>query len=412
MPKNKKSIGRRQFIGGTASAGVGLMAAPRLATGVLGANERVVMGIIGSGGMGRGHMKNLRRKGVVWAAVCDVYEPNRNEGINIAKRGNPGEVKGYNEHEKLLERKDLDAVLIGSPEHSHHNHLIDAVRAGKDAYSEKPMSWSIEEGANMVREVRKTDRIVQIGMQRRSSPACFEAKEIIDSGALGTVFYVRAEWYWNFARKFTGQVDKGKLDWKRFCGPGRDVEYTPAKYGTWRNFWTFSGGNVTDQGVHLMDVIQWFMDAPQVRSATQFGKVYRTEPSQVPDVFSCTMEYPKFMATWTLCYTNNTWWDDWHITFHGDKATLAINESGWKLCTTSSKWDKGLPKMAKENLPGGVTSTGPHHDNFLACIKSRKQPNATVEKGFEAVRTLHLANIALHKKRQATLDSDGVTVKS
>jgi predicted dehydrogenase len=412
MPTKKRNIGRRTFIGGAAGTTLGVMAAPRLATGVLGANERVVLGIIGAGGMGRNnHMNGFRKKGAVFAAVCDVYEPNRDEAIKLAKRGNPNEVKGYNEHEKLLERKDLDAVVIASPEHWHHDHLIDTVRAGKDAYSEKPMSWSIEEGANMVREVRKTDRIVQIGMQRRSAPACHEAKELIDTGVLGNVHYVRAEWFWNFSKTFDGQVDRGKLDWERFRKDRSDMDYTPARFAWWRYYWPFSGGNVTDQGVHLMDVVQWFMGVSQPISALQFGEVYRMEPADTPDVFNCTFEYPKFMATWTLCYTNNTWRNSWHITFHGDKASLGINEAGWRLCDKVDDWKKGMPKAKKESMPGGVTSTGPHHDNFLACIKTRKQPNATVETGFQGVRTLHLANIAYHKRKRAELAADGVTVK-
>ena len=413
MPTRKTRIQRRRFMSKTAGAGLGLVATQHLARNVLGANERVVLGIIGAGGMGRrNHMRDFIRKGAVFAAVCDVYGPNRDAGLSMAKRNNRNEIKSYNEHERLLERNDLDAVIIASPEHQHHDHLIDAVRAGKDAYSEKPMAWSIEQGANMVKEVRKTDRIVQIGMQRRSAQPCFEARDIVANGELGNVHFVRAEWYWNWSKKYTGKVDKSKLDWKRFCGRAGDVEYSPPRYEWWRYYWPFSGGNVTDQGVHLMDVVQWFMGVDRPISALQFGENYKMDPSDTPDTFCCTFEYPKFMSTWTLCYTNDTWRDGWHITFHGDRATLALNEAGWRLLDSKSDWRMGIPKSRRFHLPGGVTSTGAHHVNFLECLKSRKQPNATVERGFEAVRTLHLANIAFHQKKRVWLNDDGVTVRS
>ncbi len=142
----------------------------------------------------------------------------------------------------MLDRKDIDAVLIATPEHWHHNHLVDAIRAGKDAYCEKPMSHSIEEGADMVKEVRKTDRVVQIGMQRRSSPAILECQKILEAGTLGEINLVRAEWYWNMGIR-TKAVLPGKLDWDRFVGPARKQPFDPVRYRNWRYFWDFSGGN-------------------------------------------------------------------------------------------------------------------------------------------------------------------------
>ena len=376
-------LNRRQFLGTTA-AGLGALAAPRLVTGVLGANEKPVMGIIGSGGMGRHHMNVFKKLGVGFAAVSDVYEPNR---------------------------KDIDAVVIASPEHWHHDHLIDTVKAGKDSYCEKPMCWSIEQGANMVKEVAKTDRIVQVGMQRRSSPAIHQMKQFFDDKALGDIYVVRAEWYWNVDVNRDASLP-GKLDWERFCGPAGKQEFEPIKFRAWRYYWPFSGGNETDQGTHLMDVVQWMMGAQQPLSAVQFGDVYRAKPTETPDVFCCTFEFPKFMCTWTLGYTTNTWRNGWSICFQGTKAALFLTEAGYRIFDQVNGWEKGLPKPAKEYMPGGVTDTTPHIQNFLDCVKSRKQPNATVEIGHRAVRPLHLANIALRKKTRAYLDADGVTVKA
>ncbi len=410
MSENKTS--RRRFLRKsltTGAAGVALssMNAASYAR-VLGANEKIRMGIIGTGGMGRHHMGVFKNMGVDWIAVCDLYEPHLAEGMKMAAPG----AKSYKYSEKLLENKDLDAVLIAAPEHWHHDLLIDAMAAGKDTYCEKPMCWSIEQGKEMVEAVRKTDRVVQIGMQRRSSPLIRKIKkEIFDTGKLGDIFMVRAEWYWNLGVDPNPQIDRTKLDWERFCGPAGVQDYSPVKYRYWRYFWPFSGGNETDQGTHLMDVIMWMMDSDTPVSAVQIGENFRAKPTETPDNFCCTFHYPKFLATWTLSYTNNTWRDAWSICFQGTKATLFLTEAGYRVFDQVNGWEKGLPKPVMEELPGGVTRTEPHTQNFLECLRTRKQPNATVELGAKGVRPLHLANAAMKSGRQASLAEDGVTIK-
>ncbi len=417
----QEQMNRRTFVGGAVGAGVAL-AAPVFSKRVLGANDRIAMGIIGSGGMGRGHMKRfLSQGGMEWAAVCDVYEPNLQEGLKIAGP----QAKGYRDHRELLDRKDIDAVLIATPEHWHHDHLIDALRAGKDAYCEKPMSWSIKQGANMVKEVRKTDRIVQIGMQRRSSPIVREVKRLIEEGNLGEINLVRAEWWWNINLNREIKIAADQLDWARFVGPPRTYPETkrpvdlkqpfdPVRFRYWRYFWDFSGGNMTDQGTHLMDVIQWCMNAEKPVAALSYGSVYKLHPSETPDTFCAIFEYPKFTCTWTLTYTNS-FEKGWAIVFHGRKASLELSEAGYRLYPepwsekSYARWE--IPAGMTENMPGGVTSTEPHIKNFLECVRSRQQPNAPVEVGHQAVRALHLANIAHHKKTRAVLADDGTTVK-
>ena len=213
---NPKSTGlsRRKLLN-AAAAGVGTLAlagcqpgqrvskygmstAPKPGRKIRGANEKILMGIIGSGGMGRHHVKSMldNNQDVEFIAACDIYEPNRKQAAKEAAERGSDNVQLFNEHEKLLDIKEIDAVVIGSPDHWHERHLIDTVLAGKDAYCEKPMSWSIDQGANMVRQVRRAKRIVQIGMQRRSTPSIIEAKKVVDSGFLGEVSLVRAHWYW------------------------------------------------------------------------------------------------------------------------------------------------------------------------------------------------------------------------
>jgi predicted dehydrogenase len=417
-PQNGSSTpwSRRRFLNTAAGASAAVLGARRLAAQaikpgrrVLGANDRIVMGIIGAGGMGRGHMENFQNVGgMEWAAVCDVYEPNLQKGMKIAD----GNAKGFAEHERLLDRKDIDAVLIATPEHWHHDHLIAAVAAGKDAYCEKPMCWNLQQGREMIDAVRKSDSIVQIGMQRRSSPVIRdEVKKVFEDGTLGKIHMVRAEWYWNFKVDPHAEAERDKLNWERFCGPAGVQEYSPVKYRYWRYYWPFSGGNETDQGTHLMDVVLWMMNAKQPKSAVQWGTVYENKPTETPDTFCCTFEFPDFLCTWTLGYTTNTWFNGWSITFQGTRGALFLTEAGYRLFNQVNGWEKGWPKPAKQTLPGNVTSTVPHIQNFLECVRSRKEPNAPVEIGFQGVRPLHLANAALKSNRRAVLEDDGVTIR-
>jgi predicted dehydrogenase len=398
-------ITRRKFLGGTAAVGLGVLAHPAFGGRVFGANDRVVMGIIGAGGMGRGHMDNFKDQGVDWAAVSDAYGVHLDAGLEIAGP----RAKGYTDHRSVLDRKDIDAVLIATPEHWHHNHLVDAVRAGKDAYCEKPLAWSIEQGADMVAEVRKTDRVVQVGMQRRSSPILQECKALIDQGTLGEINLVRAEWYWNVNIRLRS-VLQNKLDWERFVGPAPKQPFDPYRFRFWRYFWDFSGGNMTDQGTHLIDVIQWLTNTPGPTAAQCSGAVYKLQPGETPDTFCAIFEYPRFTCTWTLTYTN-AFQNGWGIVFQGQKGTLELCEQGYRLYQepwVGSRWVR--PDPVKEKLPGGVTQTVPHIKNFLECLRTRQQPNATIEVGHQAVRSLHLANIAYHKKTRAVLGEDGKTV--
>jgi predicted dehydrogenase len=397
-------LGRRQFLARAAGAAVALSAASYRQ--VLGANDRVLLGLIGSGRRGRNLMSEfLKHKGVEFVAVSDVYEPHLNQGLKEAN----GKAKPYADHRPLLDEKDLQAVVLATPDHWHHDQLVDSLRAGKDVYLEKPMSLSLAQGAKMVQAVRATNRVVQIGMQRRSSPGVLAAKKLVDDGALGEVTLVRAHWYWNMPRLAKDRPLAGKLDWQRFCGPAGEQPLSRAGYANvafwnWRYFWPFSGGNMTDQGTHLLDVIQWFLnDGKPPRSAVCQGQVQRLQPSETPDVFAAVFEYPKFLATWTLAYTNS-YQDGWQIVFQGDQATLEIDGQGYRVFPDPGRGRRLPPPSKQEDLP---LPTAPHVANFLDCLRTRKDPNAPVEVGHHAVAGPHLANYALRNHCRAVLGADG-----
>lgn len=404
----KNALNRRRFIGATGAA-TALATLPNLfPPSVLGANERVLMGIIGPGGRGRGVMQECKGFGAQFIAVCDAYKPNVERGLELAEPN----AKSFGDFRKLLEMKEIDAVVIATPEHQHAVNLIATVQAGKDSYCEKPMSHSIEEGAEMVKAVRNTDRIVQIGMQRRSSPAVHEAKKIMEEGRCGNVHMVKAYWNWNTANPLNNSPLDGELDWEAFCYPAPVSEFQPMKYRYWRVFWDFSGGHCTDQGTHLMDVVQWFMDSGTPRSAECFGRTFKQEGAETPDNFMAIFDYGNFIASWTLSYTNK-FRNGWTIEFQGDGGTLQIDDRGSRYWADSDSRNRGRNYADKPDWEfQGPLPTVPHVENFLECVKSRKEPNAPVEVGHRAVCGPHLANVAYKNKTRAFLNEDATQVKT
>jgi len=403
----KNSMNRRHFIAGMGATGLGFLTA-RSWSRVLGANDRIAMALIGSGGRGRGVMQIfLKNPGVEFSTICDVYEANIAEGIKIA-----GEhAKSTYEYSEVLDNKEIQAVLIATPDHWHGPMLFDGIKAGKDIYLEKPMSHSIKEGVKMVKAVRESKQIVQIGMQRRSSPAVQAAKKIVDDGVLGDVVLARAQWHWN-QRPLPKTVDlQGKLDWDRFQAPCKHKRPPDGvRFRVWRNFWDYSGGHCTDQGTHLMDVIQWFLnDGKPPVSAQCHGATYNLIGADVPDTFCAVYEYPKFLATWTLTY-GNSYHDGWTIIFQGRKGTMELDDRGYRVYAEPWPKDGSRPEAVME-YKGGIP-TEPHVENFLECIRSRKEPNAPVEVGHHAVCGPHLANVSLLRKRRATLNPEATKVKA
>ena len=375
-------------------------AAPMLLpSSAAGANERVSIALIGAGGRGRRVLAAFRELGSPAPAVCDVYQPNLAKGIEAADDG----AQGYGDYRRILERDDIDAVLIATPDHWHVPMMLDAVSAGKDVYCEKPMSHSISEGVRAIRGVRATDRIVQIGMQRRSTPWIVEMQKEVAGGAIGTITMARAEWNWAISAPLDNSSLEGELDTASFVGSAaKSLE--PMMFRKWRYFWAFSGGNMTDQGTHLMDVIQWFSGVGPPRSAVCQGTVIGMSGSQTPDCFSASFDYGSFLASWNLNY-NNDYQNGWTIELLGDKGTLVLNGGGYKLYGAPWRRDPEPVKAHEDRLP-----TIPHVRNFLECVKSREEPNAPVEVGHTAVCGPHLANIAFHRRSMAFLNPEATEV--
>ncbi|MFH1740486.1 MAG: Gfo/Idh/MocA family oxidoreductase [bacterium] len=403
---------RRRFLSkatrsGAALAAVASLGKPRQSVA---ANDRILMGLIGSGGRGRRLTQLCLRAepAIQFVGVCDAYEPRRLAGLEIVGP----DAKGFVDHRRLLEMDEIDAVIIATPEHLHGPQLLDAVAAGKDVYVEKPMTYSVEEGVRIIQAVRKSDRIVQVGMQRRSAPMCLEAKSLVDQGVLGNVTLVRAQWYWNVGPLDPNVQFQGDFNWELFLGPAPKRPVDPRRALQWNWYWEYSGGMVTGQGVHLMDLVQWFMGKGTPRSAVMQGGSYRLG-SECPDVFTAGYEYDGFTASWALSY-NNCFDNGWKVTFHGTEGTLVIGEpifaegeTGYRIYREPWRDMENRKPIYKseEGLP-----TEPHIDNWLECLRSRKEPNAPVEVGHTAAAPCHIANLAYRNKTVAKLDKNCTTV--
>jgi predicted dehydrogenase len=380
---------RRKFLAGALVAPLFI---PRSAWG---ANDKLAYGLMGAGGRGRYLNQNFQKLGAECVAVAEVYEPY----VQQALKDSPN-AKTYVDYRELLQQSGLDAVVIASPDHQHSPMLMAALAAKKDAYLEKPMSHSLEQSQQMIRAVRQSSQIVQVGMQRRSAPAVIQAKQLLDSGILGRITMAKPMWNWNVSKPLDNSPLPGKLDWNRFLGSAKSRDLEPMRFRSWRYFWDYSGGNMTDQGTHLMDVVQWFTNSGPVRSAVSYGQAAKNTGSEVPDVFCAVFEYEKLMATWTLNYCNS-YDNDWSIQFQGDEATMIIDSVGYRI------WKEPVPKNPQPvQTVAAPIPIEPHIQNFLDCVKSRKEPNAPVEVGASAVSAPHLANLAFHQDRRVRMKPD------
>ncbi len=394
---------RRAFLKTSAAS---LAAAPMfIPRSAWGANDRPAFGAIGTGGRGRWLHGVFQKLEAQCVAVCDVYEPN----LEAAKKQSPADVKSYVDYKELLAQAGIDFVVIATPDHHHCPNLLDSLAAGKDVYLEKPLSLNLDESARMMAAVQKSKQIVQIGMHRRSMPFVMRAARLVEEGILGKITMAKAMWNWHFDLPLDNSPLPGKVDWERFQGSARRRPLEPMRVRWWRAFYDYSGGNMTDQGTHLMDVIQWMSRSGPPKSAVAQGYVSGAPGAEVPNVFNATFDYGDFIASWALNY--RTVYDfDWSIQIIGEKGAMVLDRTGARVF--SDPGSGGAPwslKTAGELIyqERDRDSGEAHPQNFLDCIKSRKTPNCTVEIAAAAVTGPHLANIALREDRKVKLGKDG-----
>lgn len=381
-------VGRRGFVLASGVAGFGQ---------ILGANDRFRGGIIGSGSRGRYLTGEFKEIGVEMAAVCDVYEPNLAEGLKVANSG----AKAYDNYRRLLDDKSIDVVIVATPDHWHAQMTIDAVKAGKDVYVEKPMAHTIDEGFAVIKAVRETGRVVQVGTQRRSFDLFIEARKLVDTGVLGDVHLVTSQWM-SYQEDFPQRSLEGKLDWKQWLGSAPARVLDPARFFGWYYYWDYSGGLLVGQAAHIVDAINWFMNSGVPLAVSCTGGKPHVKGVEVPETAVICIEYPEdYVATFTLGYRSMRYnsFNDQIEQFHGTKARFDIGREWYALYPQSNAIE--MKPSVEKKLPGSFwPAARAHIRNFLDCVQSRKDPNATVEMGQNTNIVLAMAMDSLRSGRR------------
>jgi predicted dehydrogenase len=362
---------------------------------ILGANDRIRIAGLGTGGRGT-FLLSLAKKmeNTEIVAVCDAAEFRR----AAAKKALGGTPQEYLDYREVLGRGDIDAVVIGSPDHWHGPMTVDAVKAGKDVYVEKPVSHSIEDGERTEKAVTASRQIVQVGYQQRSWEHFIAAKELVANGSLGQITLVLTSWYQDYVINMQKPpvVDASKVDWKRFLGSARSQPFDPLRYARWRWFWDFGGGHLTDLYSHYGDVVQWYMNDTRALAAQSMGARHALPQLECPDTINTVWEYAKFHVVYNGAITGSL--DGGNIIIRGHKATMKINRDGFAV------YPEGAVPREKTHYPEPVASmksamdgATPHVQNFLDCVRSRKAPNAGIKDAVAIAKAAHLGNIAYRK---------------
>lgn len=388
---------RRTFLLSTLAATAAASAIPARA-----ASETVNIACIGTGGRCRHLMKSLTGlKNVRLAAVADVWDA----ALAEAKKLADPKALVTKDFREALGRKDIDAVLIGSPDHWHVPMTVEALKADKHVYVEKPLTHSLEEGEEMAKAAEgKTKLKVQVGMQQRSMTHLIEAKKLIAAGRLGRVLKVRMSWNRNVdrIRRFKLGVDPKSVNWKAFLGRAKEQPFDEYRFRNWRWFWDFGGGLFTDLMVHWVDVAHWFLDTAKVSGAIAMGHHFASKDVwETPDTVQCLLAYEGGIQV------------HFEGTFSNARAGAMIEVLG----TDATLYcDRGRFELQPEPRVGGkpaelILGTGPkgrdfydkpdgerlHLENWLTAIRDGKETAAPLKAGIESAAAAHHANRALRK---------------
>ena len=412
---HSRGIHRRDFIQRTAAAATtvaALGAAPFVARGrVLGANDRIGLGYIGVGGRGSSHIGTVRRlikdgEAVQIVAVNDVYRYRLNEAAKATG------AKPYMKHRDLLADPNVDAVCIATPDRLHVPQAIDAIRAGKDVYCEKPMGhWSqFDLSKRFYEETLKLQRVVQIGNQGNSSPAWQKVRELVQQGAVGRVqlvtlgFYRNGDWGERMPIPDPEAKPGPDLDWEAFLGDAPKARFTVDRFFSWRKYLDYAGGPCTDLFPHVFTPFVSSIGLKFPTRAVASGGIfkYTTYDREVPDTFNMCLDYPEKLSIVLPCSLANNYPPEACI--RGDEGTLTLQTPGeWNAGFDSVTVVpmKGEPRV----LPAGKLDPTPlHWKNFFQCMRSRQKPVSDVEFGLHVQAALNMAMLSYLKERVAKFD--------
>jgi predicted dehydrogenase len=397
---------RRSFLAGTAATAA-------LSRSAIGANDRIRLAIIGAGTRGSyvgGVFTDF--PDVELVSVCDVYKPTREQQAAKLGEKTQSHPEAVADYRRVLDRKDVDALLITTPDHWHGPILIEASAAGKDAYCEKPLSNSIEVGQKMRQAVRRNKRVVQIGLQQRSWTHFQENAKRVQDGMIGKVYHAECTYQGNYTRpEGEPTAPPADLDWDLFQGPAERRPYTAMRQRSWRAFYDYSGGTLLDWGTHLTDVAHWYMGVQEPLTCSASGQYVRVppQPLQLPDTMAVTWKYPSFVMTYTNCVRQSPEFDVQGNHFLGSLGWLQVNRTGYRYRPNATGGRGGPATPAFQPVSQsfryeGGPSDHAHVRNFLDCVKSRQDPVVSIDTGFYSTLPTLLGVLAVRNGKTYAWD--------
>lgn len=414
---------RRHFIiKGSSLAAIGAGLAPgreAAAEGkVVAPSDRLRFGVIGGNGMGWADMRSaLKTEGVECAALADVDQEVLDRRAKDAVEAGGKTPRLYRDYRKLLDDKDIDAVIVGTPDHWHCLILVDALAAGKHVYVEKPVANSIEEARVMLAAARRSGRVVQVGQWQRSAPQYQQALKMVRSGALGNIRLVKVWAYQGWMKPVPVKPDSAPpagVDYDMWLGPAAKRPFNPNRFHfNFRWFWDYAGGLMTDWGVHEIDVALWVMDAKEPKSVMASGGklAYPDDASETPDTLQAVFEYDGFNMLWEHAtgIDGGNYGRTEGIAFIGNNGTVVVNRGGWELLPETTEVD-GERRYRMEALPpgrvGDVEALDLHTRNFVEAIRKNDASllRCGLENGSVAAINAHMGNIAFKVGRKIHWD--------
>jgi len=433
---------RRSFNRAIAATIVYKAVGPKPVLKAAGPNEQVAMGFIGCGIRGSYLFDEFGKiPGVRPIMVADLYDGH----LQWAKETRPG-IETTKEYRALLDRKDIDAVTIATPDHWHARMVLDALSAGKHVYCEKPLTWSIDEGKAVIAAQKKSGKLVMVGSQSKTSPAIAKAREVIKSGLLGRVNMVRmtnhrnspeGAWVYPIPHDASPQT----INWNQFLGQAPKIPFDAKRFFRWRCWWEYSGGVATDLWVHMLTALHEMMDVRAPRSAVAQGGIYRwNDGRSVPDVVSAVYDYDGFVLDISANLANArgngnsivVMGSEGTLTFGGREADRVVVEfeqapspvvwsglNGWpqshkdaylnSLGFGGGKVPEPPPVKATQEF--GIDRSLAHHEYFIQSLRENLPSKESAEDGHAAAGAAHLGNMAFRRGRRLNWDwsADKVT---